>query len=319
MEGESKVLIDTKTSKAFRGIAILMVIASHYAGWMYTESFNESLRVWISTWGVYGVDIFFLLSGYGLVKSYQKSGIDKGFVIKRVMNSYVPYILIAGFLAVLDKHIDSAGAFIKLLIGYDYWFMCVLFAFYIMFMLSYRFGGRAKEILLTLGVIGFSYWLYIKPEFQDFWFLSNGAFLLGVYGATLEDKLGDKLKSAIIKSNLAFISFAVMVICAFWHVFGGALIAHLCASIMFTLMTMGLCVQLKGEGFVLPTLGTYSLYVYLVHTRLFWKFVAYKESWSYFKGAVIAGLLTLVFAVVLGFCLDFCLGKATKFLIGKKA
>lgn len=311
-------MIDNKTSKVFRGIAILMVIASHYAGWMYTESFNESLRVWISTWGVYGVDIFFLLSGYGLVKSASKSGIDKSFIIKRFMNSYVPYILIAGFLALLDKHIDSLGALIKLLIGYDYWFMCVLFAFYIMFMIFYRFGGRVKEILLTLGVIGFSYWLYIKPEFQDFWFLSNGAFLLGVYAATLEARLGDKLKSAIIKSNLAFISFGLMVICAFWHVSGGALIAHLCASILFTLMTLGLCVQFRGEGFILPILGSYSLYVYLVHTRLFWKFVAFKESWSYFKGSVIAGLITLIIAAVLGFVVSKCLDKATKLLVGSK-
>lgn len=311
-------MIDNKTSKVFRGIAILMVIASHYAGWMYTESLNESLRVWISTWGVYGVDIFFLLSGYGLVKSASKSGIDKSFIIKRFMNSYVPYILIAGFLALLDKHIDSPVALIKLLIGYDYWFMCVLFAFYIMFMIFYRFGGRVKEILLTLGVIGFSYWLYIKPEFQDFWFLSNGAFLLGVYAATLEARLGDKLKSAIIKSNLAFISLGLMVISAFWHVSGGALIAHLCASIMFTLMTLGLCVQFRGEGFILPILGSYSLYVYLVHTRLFWKFVAFKESWSYFKGSVIAGLITLIFAAVLGFVVSKCLDKATKLLVGSK-
>ena len=311
-------MIDNKTSKVFRGIAILMVIASHYAGWMYTESFNESLRVWISTWGVYGVDIFFLLSGYGLVKSASKSGIDKSFIIKRFMNSYVPYILIAGFLALLDKHIDSPGALIKLLIGYDYWFMCVLFAFYIMFMIFYRFGGRVKEILLTLGVIGFSYWLYIKPEFQDFWFLSNGAFLLGVYAATLEARLGDKLKSAIIKSNLAFVSFSLMVISAFWHVSGGALLAHLLASMMFTIMALGLCVQFRGEGFILPILGSYSLYVYLVHTRLFWKFVAFKESWSYFKGSVIAGHITLIFAAVLGFVVSKCLDKATKLLVGSK-
>lgn len=317
MEGDWKVLIDNKTSKVFRGIAILMVIASHYAGWMYTESFNESLRVWISTWGVYGVDIFFLLSGYGLVKSASKSGIDKRFIIKRFMNSYVPYILIAGVLAVIDRHIDSPSALIKLLIGYDYWFMCVLFVFYLMFMVFYRFGGRLKEILLTIAVIGFSFWLYIKPEFQNFWFLSNGAFLIGVYAATLEEKFQDKLKSAIIKSNFAFMSFGIMIICAFWHALGGTVLAHLCSSIMFTLMALGLCVQFKGEGVVLPILGSYSLYIYLVHTRLFWKFVAYKESWSYFKGSVIAGLITLIFAVVLGYIIDFCLGKVTNVLTKK--
>ena len=107
-----------------------MVIASHFAAGMYEESFNEGLRQWISTWGVYGVDIFFLLSGYGLVKSYQKSGIDKRFVLKRFLNSYVPYILIAGFFAITDKAIDTPRAVVNLLIGFDHWFMCVLFAFF---------------------------------------------------------------------------------------------------------------------------------------------------------------------------------------------
>ena len=310
-------MIDNKTSKVFRGIAILMVIASHYAGWMYTESFNESLRVWISTWGVYGVDIFFLLSGYGLVKSASKNGIDKRFVIKRFMNSYVPYILIAGIFAILDRSISSPWALFKLVVGYDYWFMAVLFAFYIMFMVFYKIGWL-KEILLTVGVVGLSFWLYKAPAFQDFWMLSNGAFLIGVYAATLEEKLQDKLNSAIIKSNFAIISFALMVVCAFWHVFGGGVVAHLCASIMFTLLTLSLCVQFKGEGVIMPLLGSYSLYVYLLHTRLFWKFVAYRETWSYFKGAVIAGMITLVLAVVIGFILEFCLGKVTKVILRNK-
>ena len=80
-------MIDNRISKVFRGIAILMVIGSHYAGWMHTEPFNETVRAWISTWGVYGVDVFLLLSGYGLVKSYEKNGIDKQFVLK----SHTPF------------------------------------------------------------------------------------------------------------------------------------------------------------------------------------------------------------------------------------
>ena len=306
-------MIDNRTSKVFRGIAILMVIASHFAGGMYEESFNEALRQWISTWGVYGVDIFFMLSGYGLVKSYQKNGIDKRFVLKRFLNSYVPYILIVGFFALIDKSIDSLRSLINLLIGYDYWFMCVLFAFYIMFMIFYRIG-KLKEVLLTIGVIAFTYMLWAKG-FSPFWELSNGAFLIGVYAATLEERSGEKLKDFIIKTNLAFIGLAVTIICAFWHVFSETFASHMSASMAFTVTALAFCVQLKTGGVILATLGRYSLYIYLLHSRIFWKYVAYKDEWSYLKGAVIAGLIGLFVSVAVGFSMEWWIERIS----GKKS
>lgn len=306
-------MIDNRTSKVFRGIAILMVIASHFAGGMYVESFNEALRQWISTWGVYGVDIFFMLSGYGLVKSYQKNGIDKRFVLKRFLNSYVPYILIVGFFALIDKSIDSLRSLINLIIGYDYWFMCVLFALYILFMIFYRIG-KLKEVLLTIGVIAFTYMLWAKG-FSPFWELSNGAFLIGVYAATLEERLGEKLKDFIIKTNLAFIGFAVTLICAFWHVFSETFASHMSASMAFTVTALAFCVQLKTGGVILATLGRYSLYIYLLHSRIFWKYVAYKDEWSYLKGAVIAGLIGLFVSVAVGFSMEWWIERIS----GKKS
>ncbi len=309
-------MISTKTSNVLRGIAILMVIGSHYAGWMYTESFNESFRNWISTWGVYGVDIFFVLSGYGLVKSADRNGIDKRFVARRILNSYVPYILITGFFSILDKSIDSKEALVKLVTGYDFWYMFVLFAMYIMFMVIYKIGWF-KEILLTVCVIAFTYLLYIKA-FADFWELSNGAFLIGVYAATLEKKFGERIKELIIKSNLTMISFALMIICAFWHVLSGSMSAHMTASMLFSVMTVGFAVQFTSGGFVLPVLGRYSLYIYLLHARLFWKFVAYKKEWSYLRGSVTAALITLSVSVALGFCIEYWLGRFEKKVVVKK-
>ncbi len=304
-------MIDNKTSKLFRGLAILMVIGSHYAGWMYAEPFSETWKEWVSGLGVYGVDIFFMLSGYGLVKAYEKNGIDRRFIVRRFLNSYVPYILIAGFFAlILDRSIDSPVALGKLLIGFDYWFMCILFAFYIMFMVFYKIG-YFKEILLGASVIGFSWWIYSRG-FQDFWVLSNGAFLIGVYAATLEKKFGDKVKELMIKCNLSLIGFAGMVACTFWFVFTGEMTAHMFTSMIFTLMTLGLCIQFRGEGIILPPLGRFSLYVYLLHSRLFWIVAGKYGEMSYFKMAVLAGVITLAVSVAVGFVFEFCLGKIGK-------
>lgn len=304
-------MIDNKTSKIFRGIAILMVIASHYAGWMYTEPFNETWRAWISTWGVYGVDIFFMLSGYGLVKAYARNGIDSRFIIRRFANSYIPYILIAGFFAiVIDRSVTGFKDVYQLIIGYDYWFMCILFAFYIMFMVFYKIG-YFKEILLTVAVIAFSLWLYARG-FADFWIVSNPAFLIGVYAATIEGRFGEKVANSVRDCNMTMISFALMVVCAFWHTFTGQMSAHVLSSIFFTLMALFLCVQFKAGGVVLPVLGRFSLYIYLLHTRIFWMISERLESLGYLKMAVIAGLVTLIISVIVGYIMEFVIGKVVK-------
>ena len=308
-------MINNKTSKFFRGIAILMVIASHYAGWMYTQPHSEMLRSFASALGVYGVDIFFLLSGYGLVKSYSKKGIDKSFVVKRIMNSYVPYILIVGTLAIIDKNINNPWALFKLLVGYDYWFMCVLFVFYIMFIVFYRIGWN-KELLLTVSVLIFSCWLYFGPDFSDFWILSNAAFLIGVYAATFEDRIAKNMKDNVKKWIIAAISFAAMVLCAFWYGKAGSFETHFCSSLFFSILMLFLCIMCRGVGVLLPLLGRFSLYAYLLHTRLFWMLVSYKESWSYYKGCAVAGGVTLVVAVLLGFVMEFCLSKITMAILG---
>ena len=303
-------MIDNRTSKVFRGIAILMVIGSHFIYGIGDDTINEMWKQWIYTWGIYGVDIFFLLSGYGLVKSYQKNGIDKRFVLNRFLNSYVPYILIVGFFALIDRSIDSTKAFINMIIGFDHWFMCVLFVFYIMFIIFYKIG-KLKEILLTVGVIAFTHMLWTKG-FSPFWELSNGAFLIGVYAATLEKRFGEKVKEFIIKTNLAMIGMALTIIFSIWHSLSETYASYMTLSMMFTVMALGLCVQLKANGVILPTLGRYSLYIYLLHSRIFWKYVAYKDEWSYLKGTVIAGLIVLFVSVAIGFSIEWWTGRISK-------
>lgn len=306
-------MITTKTSKVFRGIAILMVIASHYAAAMFVEPVRPAAKAFVSTFGVYGVDIFFLLSGYGLVKSYQQSGIDRNFVIKRFMNTYLPYLLVIGFFAIVEKSITDPMGLVYLLIGYDYWFMAVIFAMYIMFMVIYKIG-KFKEILITVAVIGFSIWLYNIGK-ADFWELSNGAFLIGIYAASLEQKFGEKLENAIKKTNLTAISVGATILGSYLYTGNGEMWAHMVTSMSFTMVVLCLCVEIKGGGVILPSIGRYSLYVYLLHLRLFWRVVMYNEEWSYSGRAVIAGVITLLVSVAVGFAIEWNLNRITDILL----
>ena len=57
------MMITKQTSACFRGIAILMVVASHYAEWMIEATTYPVVREFLCGFGVLGVDIFFLVSG----------------------------------------------------------------------------------------------------------------------------------------------------------------------------------------------------------------------------------------------------------------
>lgn len=48
-----------------RGIAIFMVLISHYAVWIGEIFHSDLLEYGLGRFGVYGVDLFFVVSGYG--------------------------------------------------------------------------------------------------------------------------------------------------------------------------------------------------------------------------------------------------------------
>lgn len=302
-------MISKRSSLIFRGIAILMVVLSHYAAWLLYGKENFVLES-MTGWGVFGVDIFLLLSGYGLVKSYKKNGIDIKFVIKRFFASYFPYIVIMSILTIMSGGIESKDEFIGLITGKFLWYMNVLFVLYIMFMLFYSIGFL-KEILITIGAIGFTYWLY-KIGRADFWELSNGAFLIGIYFATFEDKLKEVLKKAWVKWSIVAV-FAALTI-YFSVVFNRNVYAfgiEVTRSMMFTVAMLGLCSIIDFRSYLLVTLGKYSLYIYLLHSTVYaWVFelLTFGEKHT---PVYIVLIVALAICVIIGYLFD----KLTDYLI----
>ena len=134
-------LVDKHVSSMFRAVAAVMVILSHYAEWyclfFQTEGAAETFRIALTKLGVYGVDIFFLFSGYAMVKSLGDSRMNINFVWKRIRNVYIPYFIIAGIIELVSGGFTSLHDFLLFAIGYEYWYMNVLFVLYIGFIVIY--------------------------------------------------------------------------------------------------------------------------------------------------------------------------------------
>ena len=325
-------MISAKTSKLLRAIAILIVIASHYAGWMYVDPIHVTAHDWIMKWGPEGVDIFLLMSGYGLVKSVLKgkkgkhnsSGVTAGFVLKRVIGAYLPSVLCLALIDIYDGTWTAAGVdgtvtetVLEVLRVSGFWYMNVLFVMYIAFMLIYRFGGRLRILLITSAVIAQTVYLFNKG-YADFWELSNMAFLIGIYAAEAEHKWPDAVKKLPVKL-IIMISGVSGMIYTFMGMqrHGGSRISEtfgweLAFNIFFTITILGIAYFIPTwKGLIMTTLGECSLFVYMLHTTMFWALIFKFEEYGYAAAASVTGFITLAFSMLIGVLYNSLVGLIT--------
>lgn len=326
-------MISKSVSKWFRGLAILMVIASHYAVWMFEEPVNPGAREWFMTLGVYGVDIFFMLSGYGLVKSASKNGINRRFVWNRFSSSYLPYFVLIGTLMLMDGNPVTVEGILNFLTGYDFWFMANIFVFYLLFMIFWKIRFL-RNLLLIIGIAVYTWYLYTTGR-NDFWYVSNMAFVVGVLFAETEERdfaFFDKWFSQVV---LLLASFLGMRWCYKQYVVSAEISWKISTGIFFTVFMMTVCILISMVGKrmgenkflkivllngVMGLLGTYSVFIYLLHTRLFYSIIVkLDETLGYRKQVIIVGCITLVTTILLGFCFTKLVDGLTKLAENRSA
>lgn len=328
-------MITNRKSYVLRGLAMIIVVASHYTEWYpMIGGTMTPLMERISTWGPLGVDIFFLMSGYGLVKSAYKSaakayggtvahnaykvrkGINGQFVLKRLLGSYIPYLIVIGIINALGHSwAEADSAFIKeYLTGYSYWFMNVIFMIYIIFIIAYKLD-ILRIAVTSIGIIGMTFALF-KLGRNDFWMLSNMAFLIGIFAAEFEERVGEKkikaIRLPIIMLVIGIIGTAICsnrMVWASLQFVNGKFICELILNVFFTLAVLGVAVLMPDVKILgLHGIGKNSLFIYLTHTFIYWKF-AWKFSEMPFVESVV--LIFVITAVICGIIGELY-GKLTK-------
>lgn len=310
-DNNDRYLMDRRETDWFRGMAAVMVVLSHYAEWWswFTpmEGTAEVFRLALSKLGVYGVDIFFLLSGYAMVRSMKQERMYPQFIWKRIKNAYIPYFAVVGMMELLSGGFASMQDFWNFACGKDYWFMYVLFIFYIGFIAVYTvIGGKAPRcIAFCIFTYIFSNALY-KSGKQDFWFVSNIAFAMGVVAAEYEEPL----KKAVRKAGwpLAVVLMAVMALIARSGLDMNMPIGRekelllqmeMGASAVWTVLVLLLVSMCRIKGKMLMFVGKNSLYIYLTHTYIFMWTVNALDTGFALRFAVSA-ILTLAVSALCG-------------------
>lgn len=157
-----------------RGVAILLVICFHaYARWPKNLPYSDHFADFpIFKYGYLGVQLFFLISGFVILMSLEKSKKFSKFIYKRWLRLF-PSMLIATFLIYMTANFfyeRPAGlpklisvlpglffiepSWIKIITGINiellegaFWSLFVEFKFYVIFGLLYFFTGKKKAIV----------------------------------------------------------------------------------------------------------------------------------------------------------------------------
>lgn len=305
---ERSVFLTKDQSLILRGIAIIMVIASHYVVWYMDLVTDEPIRYAVSRLGVYGVDMFFLVSGYGLAKSAKEKEVGLKFVWSRIKNTYVPYLLIAAAIEFLTENEWTLKGIWRLFTGYHYWFIRNILVFYLAFFLIFKLVRKngLRSALLFAVLFGYS-WRLMDIGRASFWSVSNLSFGIGVLFALYEKKLVKAAGSAyplqliflgclmlIAAKNGMDVRFTPIENC-------DKIVPGMAASTVWTLF----CLQAgwllpKRLGFLkLP--GKLSLELYLLHQFLYNQIV----NDSGISNRLLQGLTALVLTAVIAWLVNF--------------
>ena len=179
-----------------RGVAILMVFFFHaFSRWGEAMPYGNAYKQWFS-YGWLGVQLFFLISGFVILMSLERSVGFKSFVTKRWLRLFPSMVLVSMFVYFsssyfyerpngVAKAVDLIPgllfvdpSWINKFLGFQvasiegaFWSLYVEFKFYLIAGLSYFYLGRVGFVCVMCGITGFVFLVDFLKNFTDLSFL----------------------------------------------------------------------------------------------------------------------------------------------------
>lgn len=253
----------------------LLIATHHYCGayFIFADEKNAVLRLLVTYGGVVGVNIFFFLSGYGLMKSEQRNHLSfLKFLKKRLWKVYAPAVLagVVGYLIFYFFYHAKLNlmdvVFNVLILNSDnvFWFLQVLVGLYFAFCISTLIGEKNKMLgamtMISLtAVITAVDWIVDV----DYHAINVPAFVVGAavakYGATIYQLLHSKTGVALTLVVMAIVVLVSM--CS-------TLWSHAIIPYILLLGILTLCSYVKIDIECSKLIGDMSHDIYLIHNKI---------------------------------------------------
>lgn len=314
------------------GIAIILIMFCHNT--VRWPHYTELWKVF-SQFAQCGVDIFLLLSGYGLFYSYQKKG-GLFFLKKRFKRIIPTYLIISGayifFIYLMGGDVwqtiwDYSLVSFFLEGNLRVWFIAAILLLYLLFPLIYHIakhdGVTLGTIIVIWGValgIAFCSNISVLNRINSIFIVRIPVFILGAAAARKEQQ-----KKQIGNKRAVGISIMMLIVLSFLSIFflhrqitncwTIVRILFCPISILFCLVICHLPMRQTTRRYqIIHWLGGITLEVYLLHESILkWTKVFIMKI---IREPVIASIFSNIFAVAVSIITAYCISKIVKLLLG---
>ncbi len=336
-----------ETAMELKGLAILMVVFSHIGYFLVSD---RQFLVPLSNYAGVGVDLFLILSGYGLVATSLHRPLSIGrFYFKRLVRVYVPVIITVIFFLALDffvlHKIYPTKTIVESMLGFfpnadiygdlnsPLWYITPLLLYYLLFPLIFwrRLPLLSALVMALIGWWGVKYvggssaFSEVVFKLYRFHFV---AFPVGMaLGAMINQppvlitKLIQLLKPYFQKKYLATIcSWALIAMASYVFIYmyyhptyGQSWKREVVASLITAGSIMIIFLFKKINFKILYWFGLFSFEIYLLHWPLLYRY-------NFLYGKIPAGITTVLYlALFLGVGYLFNRGMTKALGLAKKS
>lgn len=290
--------ISKAKTNALKGMAILLVIVGHISI-RYSDN-------WLNGLGAVGVAIFLFISGYGLVESYNKNGLE-GYWKKRFDTVMIPYIVVMMIwigIDIIRGYRYSVSTYVLTIIGFDFnrtieptmWYISYILIWYLIFYIVFRCikGNVIRLTSMFLCSLAFLclYFFNISTKMTYQYAIHCLSFPLGViysmYGHKLHEILYGYKK--VISGGIATIAFVLL----YLNMENGLVI--ICANLLLVFILSLITPLIKIKSNFLEVIGRYSYELYLVEGYFIFRTDMVNDEW---ENTVLYILIISIMSIVL--------------------
>lgn len=310
-----------KALDGLRGIAVLAVVVYHY-GWRAIELYPQlGHKLVLVQYGQYGVQLFFVISGFVIFMSLEKSSLVK-FSISRFIRLYPVYwvclsltFLAVTFIGLPGREVSVVEALVNLTMFQSYfqvpnvdgayWTLAAELAFYIQVALLYKWGLLNQRritatlyawMILSAGFVVIARVAASSPLGGALNSLSQGTYWIPLFVTGIAFYLGWSGSQSLMVRAIPIVAIAVFLVRG---VQDSVAVAVVCGLVWAALKFPRLGFNSRGLVF----LGTISYALYLLHQNLGYICLRFLDGTGVPQPIAVA--ITLIAAVCLAALVTF--------------
>lgn len=263
-----------------KGIFSVFVVICHMRGRILT--LNDTLLGALCTaMGYLSVAIFFFVSGYGLMASYQKKGKQyiEHFGRTRILPFYMVILLAVAIYAVYELAIGEYFTISDLIKSITFgnviikngWYLQAALVLYIFFWVVFKYLSQLRMQLSAILFCCIGYILLcIALNMGTYWYESVFCFFLGLIWCAYQEKIDKKINQKGRYYAFLIVSFLLFCMTLILGntgllIFNGLIVAcKMISAVCFVLFVLFLIMKINIQNAVTQKLGVISLEIYVM-------------------------------------------------------